>query len=202
MKVICFSGALRAGSVSKQLVQEAARLLGQHGVTADYADLKEFPFPVYDSDIEQSIGIPDTILRLAERVRDANALVIASPEYNGGISSVLKTLVDWLSRVKPSPLAGKFLLLLSASPSGTGGVAGLWHTRVPFEALGVHVFPYMVAIPRAQNAFSADGQLTDPKSEQKLREVAAAFVQHVSTHHPIARAYSKRDPNQFCATSV
>jgi NAD(P)H-dependent FMN reductase len=188
MKVICFSGALRAGSVSKQLVQEAARLLsGQHGVTADYVDLKEFPFPVYDSDIEQSIGIPDTILRLAERVRDANALVIASPEYNGGISSVLKTLVDWLSRVKPSPLTGKFLLLLSASPSGTGGVAGLWHTRVPFEALGVHVFPHMVAVPRAQNAFSTDGQLTDPKSEQKLREVVGAFVRHVSTHHPIAR---------------
>lgn len=188
MKVICFSGALRAGSVSKQLVQEAAQLLSrQHDVTTDYVDLKEFPFPVYDTDIEQTIGIPDTIQRLAERVHDANALVIASPEYNGGISSVLKTLVDWLSRVKPSPLAGKFLLLLSASPSGTGGVAGLWHTRVPFEALGVHVFPYMVAVPRAQNAFSADGQLTDPKSEQKLREVIDAFVRHVSTHHPIAR---------------
>ena len=110
MKVICFSGALRTGSVSKQLVQEAARLLSrQHGVTTDYADLKEFPFPVYDTDIELSIGIPDTIQRLAERVHAANALVIASPEYNGGISSVLKTLVDWLSRVKPSPLAGKFL---------------------------------------------------------------------------------------------
>lgn len=200
MKVICFSGALRAGSVSKQLVQEAARLLsGQHGVTADYADLKEFPFPVYDSDIEQSIGIPDTILRLAERVRDANALVIASPEYNGGISSVLKTLVDWLSRVKPSPLAGKFLLLLSASPSGTGGVAGLWHTRVPFEALGVHVFPYMVAVPRAQSAFGADGQLTDPKAEQKLREVIAAFVQHVSTHHPIVRPAAEDEDLQSFA---
>ncbi len=173
MKVICFSGALRAGSVSKQLVQEAARLLsGQHGVTADYADLKEFPFPVYDSDIEQSIGIPDTILRLAERVRNANALIIASPEYNGGISSVLKTLVDWLSRAKPSPLAGKFLLLLSAFAQRHEAASPVCGIPACLSRLWACMFfPHMVAVPRAQNAFSADGQLTDPKSEQKLREV-------------------------------
>ncbi len=100
---------------------------------------------------------------------------------------MLKTLVDWLSRTKPSPLAGKFLLLLSASPSGSGGIAGLWHTRVPFEALGVHVFPHMVAVPRAQDAFNAQGQLTDAKAEQKLTEVVAAFTRHVSTHHPIVQ---------------
>ncbi len=188
MKVLCFSGALRAGSVSKQLVQEAARFLDvQHDITADHADLRDFPFPVYDSDIEQTIGIPDSILQLAIRVREADALVIASPEYNGGISSVLKTLVDWLSRVKPDVLTGKFLLLLSTSPSGTGGVAGLWHTRVPFEALGVHVFPHMVAIPRSQNAFDADGNLVDAKSRQKLEDVLASFVRHVSAHHPVVQ---------------
>jgi len=186
MKILCFAGALRAGSISKQLVQEAARVLSeQHSLTADYADLKDYPFPVYDTDIEQNIGVPDSIIRLALRVREANALIIASPEYNGGISSVLKTLVDWLSRVKPSPLAGKFLLLLSASPSGSGGVLGLWHTRVPFEASGVHVFPHMVAVPRSQNAFGKDGRLADEKSQQKINEIVGAFVKHVATHHPI-----------------
>lgn len=187
MKILSFAGALRTGSVSKQLVQEAVRALaGRHGLVADYADLRDYPFPIYDSDIEQTIGIPDSILKLAIRVREADALIIASPEYNGGISSVLKTLVDWLSRVKPSPLAGKFLLLLSTSPSGSGGLAGLWHTRVPFEALGVHVFPHMVAIPRSQIAFDAEGNLADEKSRQKLEEVLGSFVRHVSTHHPIA----------------
>ena len=186
MKLLCFAGALRAGSVSKQLVQEAIRILSeQHGVTADYLDLKEYPFPVYDTDIEQSQGIPDSIRLLAQRVSAANALIIASPEYNGGISSVLKTVIDWLSRVKPMPLKGKFLLLLSASPSGTGGVMGLWHTRLPFEALGVHVFPLMVAVPRAQNAFNEDGRLTDTKAEQKLLDVISDFVGHVGNHHPL-----------------
>jgi len=186
MKILSFAGALRAGSISKQLVQEAGRAFSErHGVVADYVDLKDYPFPVYDTDTEQNIGIPDSIIQLALRIREANALVIASPEYNGGISSVLKTLVDWLSRVKPSPLSGKFLLLLSASPSGSGGVLGLWHTRVPFEACGVHVFPHMVAVPRAQNAFGNDGRLVDEKSQNKINEIVDAFVKHVAAHHPI-----------------
>lgn len=198
MKVLCFSGALRAGSVSKQLAQEAVRALdNRHDVTGDYVDLRDFPFPVYDSDIEQTIGIPESIRQLALHVREANALIIASPEYNGGISSVLKTLIDWLSRVKPSPLTGKFLLLLSTSPSGSGGVTGLWHTRVPFEALGVHVFPHMVAIPRSQNAFDADGNLTDEKSRKKLEEVLASFVAHVAVHHPVSPRVSEEPAHAF-----
>lgn len=189
MKVVAFAGALRAGSVSKHLVQEAGRILrSDHQVAVDYIDLKDHPFPVYDTDIEQTQGIPESITRLGARIQGANALVIASPEYNGGISSVLKTAVDWLSRLKAKPLQGKFLLLLSASPSGSGGVLGLAHTRVPFDALGVHVFPQMVAIPRSQAAFDEDGRLLDEKASRKLRETLDAFVTHVSVHHPRRRA--------------
>ena len=187
MKILAFAGALRANSVSKQVLQEAIRLLAiHHQLEVDYADLKEYPFPVYDTDIEESLGIPPSITALAARIHKSDALIIASPEYNGGISSVLKTAVDWLSRVKTKPLAGKFLLLLSASPSGSGGLLGLAHTRVPFDALGVHVFPKMVAIPRSQTAFNAQGLLTDEKAGQKLRDALDAFVLHVGAHHPRA----------------
>jgi NAD(P)H-dependent FMN reductase len=185
MRVLCFAGALRAGSTSKRLVQEAIRILdAEDGVVTEYLDLKDYPFPVYDTDIEQTEGIPDSIHALGVRVQAADALIIASPEYNGGISSVLKTAVDWLSRIKPAPLTGKFLLLLSTSPSGSGGITGLWHTRLPFEALGVHVFPLMVAVPRSHDAFDASGQLADKKAEQKLKDTARDFVHHVAHHHP------------------
>jgi NAD(P)H-dependent FMN reductase len=186
MKIVSFAGALRNDSVSKKLVREANRILEQqHRLKAEYVDLRDYPFPVYDSDIENRTGVPGTITELGARVGNANALIIASPEYNGGISSVLKTLVDWLSRLKPNPLSGKFLLLLSASPSGSGGIQGLWHTRVPFEALGVHVFPLMVAIPRAQTAFDDRGSLADAKSSEKLQAALRDFVKHVENHHPI-----------------
>jgi len=192
MKILSFAGALRKGSVSKLLVLESARLLEhQHRLAADILDLRDFSFPVYDSDIEATTGIPEAIVQLGARIAQADALIIASPEYNGGISSVLKTLVDWVSRLKPMPLAGKFLLLLSASPSGSGGAAGLWHTRVPFEALGVHVFPHMVAVPRAQNAFDNEGRLQDVKAAEKLEGVLNAFVRHVENHHPIVRTLER-----------
>jgi chromate reductase len=185
MKIVTIAGALRRESVSKQLVREANRFLGErYELPVDYLDLKDFPFPLYDTDIEKDEGIPATIAALGERIAQANALIIAAPEYNGGISSVLKALVDWLSRLRPSPLAGKFLLLIGASPSGSGGVVGLWHTRVPFEALGVHVYPHMVAVPRSSSAFE-QGVLTDEKSRAKLHEVLASFVAHVENHHPL-----------------
>lgn len=191
MKILAFAGTLRAGSISKQLLQEAIGILGDHHqLEVDYVDLKDYPFPVYDTDIEQNDGIPASITALGTRIAAANALIIASPEYNGGISSVLKTVVDWLSRLKTKPLTGKFLLLLSASPSGSGGVLGLAHTRVPFDALGVHVYPQMVAIPRAQDAFGADGRLVDEKAAEKLRQALEGFVRHVETHHPRRRVPS------------
>lgn len=186
MKILSFAGSLGSGSVSKILVQEAARLLtDNHQISSDYLDLKEYSFPLFDSDIERSSGIPESIRQLGRRIEGANALIIASPEYNGGISSVLKTLIDWLSRLKPMPLAGKFILLMSASPSGSGGISGLWHTRVPFEALGAHVFPRMVNISRAQSAFDQNGRLTEEQSLAKLQEVLHAFVRHVERYHPI-----------------
>lgn len=189
MKIVAFAGALRAGSVSKQLVQETIRIVAaRHRIPVQYLDLKLYPFPVYDTDIEQDQGIPDSIHALGRHIQDADALIIASPEYNSGISSVLKTAVDWLSRLKNKPLQGKFLLLLSASPSGSGGVLGLAHTRVPFDALGVHVFPQMVAIPRAQNAFDSEGRLVDEKAAEKMNQAVDAFIRHVGVHHPPVRA--------------
>jgi NAD(P)H-dependent FMN reductase len=185
MKILAFAGALRANSVSKQLVREASRFLGERGgVAVDYVDLKQFPFPVYDTDIEETDGIPGTVLELGRRIAHADALVIAAPEYNGAISSVLKALIDWLSRIQPCPLSGKFLLLVGASPSGSGGVVGLWHTRVPFEALGVHVFPHMVAVPRSHGAFDTAGTLVDGKTREKLHSVLSAFAAHAGKHQP------------------
>ncbi len=186
MKIAAFAGVLRNESVSKKLILEAGgHLASHHGLPVDYLNLKEFPFPLYDTDFEIELGIPEGIASLARRIAAADALIVAAPEHNGGISSVLKALLDWLSRVKPMPLAGKFLLLTGTSPSGAGGVAGLWHTRVPFESLGVHVYPAMLAIPRSASAFDANGILVDEKARAKLEELVDAFVAHVANHHPL-----------------
>jgi NAD(P)H-dependent FMN reductase len=176
MKILSFAGSLRRESSNKKLALEAVRVLDRHFlVRTEYVDLRDYLMPIYDGDIERNEGIPSPVTRLGEKIAKANALIIATPEYDGSISSVLKNTIDWLSRVKPMPLAGKHLLLLSASPGGWGGIRGLWHSRVPFEDLGVHVFPQMMSLPAAGSAFDQAGRLSGDRAQQ-LQSLLNAFA--------------------------
>jgi chromate reductase len=178
MKVLAFAGSLRRDSVNKKLAREALRVLvEQSRARAEFVDLRDYPMPLYDGDREQNQGVPDEVIKLGAGITEADALVVATPEYNGSISSVLKNALDWISRIKPVPIAGKHLVLLSASPGGWGGVRGLWHSRVPLEALGAHVFPQMMSLPGAGSAFNETGHLTGAPAQQ-LQNLLRAFAGH------------------------
>ncbi len=98
-------------------------------------------------------------------------------------------MVDWVSRLKPMPFGGKHLLLLIASPAGWGGVRGLWHSGVPFEAVGVHVFPQMMTVPHAHSAFDELGLLTGERGSQ-LQSLLTTFF---SAMWPIAPRQKRRE---------
>lgn len=179
MRILSFAGALRADSLNKKLAGEALRLATEVGATGEFIDLKDFPMPLYDGDIEATSGLPAGVKALGAKIAAADGLIIATPEYNGSIPGVLKNVVDWLSRDKPMSLAGKHLLLLAASPGALGGVRGLWHTRVPFEALGMHVFPGMMGLPGAATAFDDNGRLKEEKPLAQLKALVEQYVKHV-----------------------
>ena len=191
MKVLSFAGSLRAGSTNKKLAREAVRLLCAPLTQTRFVDLRDHPMPVYDGDAERSDGVPDSVSRLGTEISHADALIIATPEYNGSISSVLKNAVDWLSRIKPMPLKNKHLLLLGASPGGWGGIRGLWHSRVPFEALGVHVFPEMMSLPNAGSAFDENGHLQGERARQ-LQDLVVSFAGHARARIASQAAWSSR----------
>ncbi len=180
MNLLIFAGSLRADSCNKKFAREALRLAKEAGVEGEFLDLKDYPMPPYDGDIEAASGIPETTIRLGKKIASADALLISTPEYNGSIPGVLKNVVDWLSREKPVSLTGKHLLLLAASPGALGGIRSLWHSRQPLEALGVHVFPGMMGLPNAYNAFDGQGQLKEDKTLQNLRKTLDQFIKHVS----------------------
>ena len=180
MQILSFAGSLRRESNNKKLAREATRLLTVHSLAhAEYLDLRDYPMPVYDGDLERDAGLPASVTSLAGKIAAVDALIVATPEYNGSISSVLKNAIDWLSRVRPMPLAGKHLLLMSASPGGWGGIRGLWHSRIPFEALGVHVFPDMLALSAATTAFDERGHLVAERAPQ-LQKLLTAFASHAA----------------------
>jgi chromate reductase len=161
MKVFAIAGSLRKDSFNHKLLTIAAPIAEREGATLDVASLRDFEMPLYDYDIEAASGPPAGALALAARITAADALLIASPEYNYSVPGVLKNAIDWLSRVKPMPLRGKRALLLSASLSLVGGNRGLWALRMPLEVLGVHVYPDMFSLATAHEAMP-DGALKDP----------------------------------------
>jgi len=175
MKILVFAASLRISSLNRKLAAVTAELLRSMSASIDHADFREFEMPIYDGDLEERDGLPVGASKLIQRIQSADALVISTPEYNGGIPGSLKNAIDWVSRGDPNPIDGKPVLLLGASPGGLGAVRGLWHTRVPFEAMGAYVYPEMFGLGRAHQAFDEKGALIDPKNVERLRELTLSF---------------------------
>lgn len=181
MKVLLFAGSLRRDSLNKKFAREAQRLLSaRSGVETEFVDLQPLAIPVYDGDVEAASGVPSGVQDFSRRIAAADALVISTPEYNASIPGVLKNAIDWLSRVKPGSLTGKHVLLLAASSGALGGTRSLWHTRQPLEALGNFVFPEMMALPLAHEAFDAAGALKDAKTAERLAALLERFAAHAA----------------------
>lgn len=179
MKILVFAASLRTDSCNKKNAREAARLLKEAGHEAEFIDLKEYPMPPYDGDIEASTGIPQTTANLSKKISAAEAIVISTPEYNGSIPGTFKNIIDWVSRLKPIAFEGKHVLLLAASPGALGGVRSLWHSRQPLEVIGAHVFSNMLGLSDAYNAFDESGKLKDEKNLQRLKSLLEQFTKHV-----------------------
>ena len=179
MNLLFFAGALRADSSNKKLAREAMRLAAEASVRGEFVDLRDYPMPIYDGDIEASSGIPESTLALSKKIRAADALVISTPEYNSSLPALVKNTVDWLSREKDMSLAGKHLLLLAASPGALGGIRVLWHGRQPFEAVGMHVFPGTFGLSSSYTAFDEAGHLKDTATAERLKKLLEQFAKHV-----------------------
>ncbi|MGW7453132.1 NADPH-dependent FMN reductase [Streptomyces sp. NPDC054787] len=176
MRVLVLSGSSRTGSVNARLASLAAALVSRAGAVADAATIADFPMPPYDGDVEADDGLPKGALALCERIGAAQALVIASPEYNASVPGVLKNAIDWVSRYRPQPFKDKQSLLLSASPSMVGGNRGLWALRVPLEHLGARVYPDMFSLAGAHHAFADDGALADQGLSERLTSTIGSFL--------------------------
>jgi chromate reductase len=166
-KVLVFAGSTRTGSLHRKLALAAASDLRARGLDVALADLRDYPMPLYDGDLETESGVPENARAFRKLLNQHDVFVIASPEYNGSFPALLKNVIDWTSRPIPGepPSAvfrGKTAALLSASPGPGGGSRGLRHLRELLQMIGVEVLPVDVTIPRALSAFDEEGRLTRP----------------------------------------
>ncbi|MDQ3023728.1 MAG: NAD(P)H-dependent oxidoreductase [bacterium] len=177
MRILAFAASLRAASLNKKLIALATSIAREGGVEVDLADFSEFDMPLYNGEVEKESGVPAGCTALVQRLVDADALMLATPEYNFGYPGTLKNALDWVSRVRPMPLKGHICYLLSASPSMIGGLRGLWQLRQPIEGLGTFVMPFMFSLPQADKAFGEDSQLVDSTRSDTLNTQVQQFLE-------------------------
>jgi NAD(P)H-dependent FMN reductase len=185
LKVMVFGGSLRRASLNDRLADLAARVVERNGGVLDRAHLAEFDCPHYDGDIEAEEGVPAGAQAFCQRIKASDAFIIASPEYNASMPGVVKNLIDWTSRLRPQPFNGKQAMLMSASPSMSGGNRGLWALRVPLEHLGTRVYPDMFSLAQAHEAFDGD-RLKNDMIQKRFEDTIACFMDLVeaATHYP------------------
>ncbi len=185
-KILAFAGSLRKDSYNKKLVKVAVEGAKLAGADVTLIDLKDFPLPVFDQDLEKEEGMPENGKKLKKLFLEHQGLLISSPEYNSSISGVLKNTIDWLSRVESKdepPLAcfaGKVAALMSASPGGLGGLRGLVTLRSILGNIKVLVLPDQIAVAKAHEAFNPDGTLKDAKQQASVSAVVASLVKILS----------------------
>jgi chromate reductase len=179
MKILTFAASLRKDSFNKKLIKNVNSVLSKNAqIEIDTADFREFEMPMYDGDLEDKHGIPSGAMKLINKIQQAQAIIISTPEYNASIPGTLKNAIDWVSRAKPVPLKNKPLLLLATTQGTYAGIRGLWHCRQPFETLGTHVFSDMMGLPHAAQAFADDDMLKDPNTVERLNSIVAAFTKY------------------------
>lgn len=172
-KILAFAGALRKDSTNKKTVLAAVAGARAAGADVTVVDLKSFPVPLYDGDLETAEGLPENAIKLQQLMLAHDGFLISSPEYNSSISGTLKTYIDWTSRARGDLKAGacyggKAAAIMSASPGALGGIRGLPTLRSILGTMGVHVLPEDFCLGRSHEAFDDQGQPKDEFVRGKL----------------------------------
>jgi len=189
IRFLVFPASLRRESLNSKLAGLAAAAIATNGGDVDVASMRDFDAPSYDQDVQNEQGFPPGAEEFRRRLEACHGFVVASPEYNASMPGVLKNAIDWVSRFHPQPFNERHGLLMSASPSMSGGNRGLWALRVPFEHLGTRLYPDMFSLAQAHKAFTPDGRIAVGELQQRFDTNIINFMDLVeaSTHYPCVK---------------
>ncbi len=173
VKILGIAGSLRKESYNRGLIRAAVEV-APSDCSIEVFDLKDIL--IYNQDEEGKL--PDPVARLKAKVRESDAILIATPEYNYSIPGILKNAIDWASRpYGESAWDDKPVAIMGASPGLQGTSRAQYHLRQVFVYLNMHALNKPeIMLPTAQDKFDAKGNLTDAKARQKIGELLTALI--------------------------
>ena len=172
MRLVLMGGSLRPASFNARLLGHLARELEARGHQVQSFRGEALRLPLYEDGLAPSAET----LALHGALREAQGLVIVSPEYNAGIPGHLKNAVDWLSTMKPSPWPGLPVLLCAASPGAFGGARGLMAWRATLANMGALALPEAITVPHADQQLDASGAPTEARTAGMVPKVLEGFL--------------------------
>lgn len=174
VRILGFVGSLRKGSYNKALMRAAVELKPEDAIIEVF-DLEGIP--PFNQDLERQP--PQIVKEFKAKIRKADALLIASPEYNYSVPGVLKNAIDWASRpYGDNAFEGKPVAIMSASIGSLGGARAQYHLRQSFIFLDMYPLNHPeVMMPFAQDNVDANGNVTNEQTRQLIRELLEALVQ-------------------------
>jgi chromate reductase len=184
--VVGFAGSLRRGSYNRALLGTATEV----APPVLHIDIHELDgIPLYNGDVEAG-GVPPSVIQLREAIGKADALLIATPEYNHGVPGVLKNTIDWLSRPpENSALNGKVAAVMGASRGITGTARGQSQLRQSFVFTNTYtLLQPEVLVGRAHEKFDADGRLVHQATRDVLTVFLLRFTELIALHANVISA--------------
>jgi len=181
LKVFAIAGSARSSSLNRRLLRVAIGVLEKNGAEVDHWDVAERPLPMYEQRLEESGRFPDEVKDLRRRILEADAVTFASPEYNAGVTPLLKSVIDWGSRPDPETgqgnvWAGKPVVVVGASPGPFGTSRVQIALRQTFAHVGLLMLGEGLTLMRADKAFDESGALTDETAAKALDRLIHKFV--------------------------
>ncbi|HEY0968312.1 MAG TPA: NAD(P)H-dependent oxidoreductase [Opitutaceae bacterium] len=176
VRILAFAASARAASLNRKLLAATVDAVRAVGAEVTLIDLNDFTLPLYHGDLEDREGLPPAAAALIAQIQAHQGLLIASPEYNGMITPLLKNTIDWCTRGDDDPFPGKVAAVVSASPGAFGGMRSHQLAQQLLLKLGCHVVPAVTTLAQADKAFDADGHLTDARAQKSVKALATSLV--------------------------
>ena len=188
-KILAFAGSLREHSYNKRVLKTAIEGAKNAGAEITYIDLRDYAMPIYDADIHEKEGFPETAEKLQKLLLEHDGLLVSSPEYNASLPAALKNAIDWTSRANGEIklgqcFKGKAAAIMTASPGSFGGIRCLGHLRDVLTILLVNTLPTEIAVSKVHEMFDGDAaEMKDEKMKKILENLGASLVELLRKTH-------------------